>query len=145
MAGEWNGIPFQPHTLTIAGSVSAPLRSALSGRPLDVQRPVPATVLQNGSTGKAAPSYGVTGRFESGFCKGVSHTDTVQKKKTGLQSQCRQMKRRQKKRSKKEMAYTMICKQHRHEEKRFWFHQERRLVMPVSELQIIHERKVLRS
>ena len=42
------------------------------------------------------------------------------------------------------MTYTMICKQHRHEEKRFWFHQERRFVMPVSELQIIHERKVLR-
>ena len=145
MAGEWNGIPFQPHTLTIAGSVSAPLRSALSGRPLDVQRPAPATFMLNGSAGKAPPSYGVKGRFESGFCKGVSHVDTVQKRKTDLQLQCRQMKRRQKKRSKKEMAYTMICKQHRHEEKRFWFHQERRLVMPVSELQIIHERKVLRS
>ena len=91
-----------PARSVLSGAHWAPA-PALSGRPLDVQRPVPATVLQNGSTGKAAPSYGVTGRFESGFCKGVSHTDTVQKKKTGLQSQCRQMKRRQKKRSKEEM------------------------------------------
>ena len=27
------------------------------------------------------------------------------------------------------MTYTMICKQHRHEEKRFWFYQERRFVI----------------
>ena len=81
MAGEWNGVPFQPHTLKIAGSVSASLRSALSGRPLDVQRPVPAMIMQNGSTGKAAPSYGVTGRFESGFCNRVSSVDTVHKGK----------------------------------------------------------------
>ena len=37
-AGEWNGIPFQPHTLEIAGST-----------------PVPATLLQNGSTGRQHP------------------------------------------------------------------------------------------
>ena len=42
------------------------------------------------------------------------------------------------------MTYIMICKQHREEEKRFWFCQERWLAMPVSELQVIHERKVLR-
>ena len=35
------------------------------------------------------------------------------------------------------MLYSMICKQHRHEEKRFWFCQERRFVMPASELQIV--------
>ena len=35
------------------------------------------------------------------------------------------------------MAYMMICKQHRHEEKRFWFCQERGFVMPVSEKQIM--------
>ena len=64
MAGEWNGVPFQPHTLKIAGST-----------------PVPAMIMQNGSTGKAAPSYGVTGRFESGFCNRVSSVDTVHKGK----------------------------------------------------------------
>ena len=63
MAGEWNGVPFQPHTLKIAGST-----------------PVPAITMQNGSTGKAAPSYGVTGRFESGFCKEVSSADAVHEK-----------------------------------------------------------------
>ena len=31
------------------------------------------------------------------------------------------------------MLYTVFCKQHRHEEKRFWFCQERHFVMPVSE------------
>ena len=46
IAGEWNGLPFQPHKLKIAGSVSAPLRSALSERPLDVQRPAPATIAE---------------------------------------------------------------------------------------------------
>ena len=35
------------------------------------------------------------------------------------------------------MLYTMICKQHRHEEKRFWFCQERQFVMPVLEKQIM--------
>ena len=35
------------------------------------------------------------------------------------------------------MLYAMICKQHRHEEKRFWLCQERRFVMPVSEKQIM--------
>ena len=40
LAGEWNGIPFQPHTLKIAGSVSAPLRSAQNRGPLDLVRPV---------------------------------------------------------------------------------------------------------
>ena len=35
------------------------------------------------------------------------------------------------------MIYAMICKQHRHEEKRFWFRQERSFVMPVSEKQIM--------
>ena len=34
------------------------------------------------------------------------------------------------------MLYMMICKQHRQEEKRFWFCQEREFVMPVSEKQI---------
>jgi len=38
---------------------------------------------------------------------------------------------------KKTMLYVMICKQHRHEEKRFWFCQERQFVMPVSEKQIM--------
>ena len=109
MAGEWNGIPFQSHTLTIAGST-----------------PVPATVLQNGSTGKAAPSYGVTGRFESGFCKEVSSVDTVHGKDKLM-----------KKRSTTTMTYMMICKQHRQEGKRFWFCQERGFVMPVSEKQIM--------
>lgn len=37
----------------------------------------------------------------------------------------------------KTMLYAMICKQHRHEEKRFWFCQERQFVMPVSEKQIM--------
>ena len=36
------------------------------------------------------------------------------------------------------MLYMMICKQHRHEEKRFRFCQERRFVMPVLEKQIMH-------
>ena len=31
------------------------------------------------------------------------------------------------------MTYTMIYKQHRQEEKRFWFCQERGFLMPVSE------------
>ena len=35
------------------------------------------------------------------------------------------------------MLYTRICKQHRHEEKRFWFCQERHFDMPVSEKQIM--------
>ena len=35
------------------------------------------------------------------------------------------------------MLYSMICKQHRHEEKRFWFCQERQFVMPVLEKQIM--------
>ena len=38
---------------------------------------------------------------------------------------------------KKAMIYVMICKQHRHEQKRFWFCQERQFVMPVSEKQIM--------
>jgi len=42
------------------------------------------------------------------------------------------------------MLYTVICKQHRHEEKRFWFCQERRFVMPVSEKQIIRNKEVPR-
>ena len=56
IAGEWNGLPFQPHKMKIAGSVSAPLRSAQSRGPLDLVGPVPAMIMQNGSTGKAAPS-----------------------------------------------------------------------------------------
>ena len=36
------------------------------------------------------------------------------------------------------MLYMMICKQHRHEEERFWFCQERQFVMPVLEKQIMH-------
>ena len=35
------------------------------------------------------------------------------------------------------MIYATICKQHRHEQKRFWFCQERQFVMPVSEKQIM--------
>ena len=35
------------------------------------------------------------------------------------------------------MLYVMICKQHKHEQKRFRFCQERHFVMPVSEKQII--------
>ncbi len=35
------------------------------------------------------------------------------------------------------MIYAAICKQHRHEQKRFWFCQERQFVMPVSEKQIM--------
>ena len=35
------------------------------------------------------------------------------------------------------MRYTMICKQHRHEEERCWFCQERYIVMPVLEKQIL--------
>ena len=35
------------------------------------------------------------------------------------------------------MTYTMICKQHEHEEKRFWFCQRRSFVMPVPEKQIM--------
>ena len=42
------------------------------------------------------------------------------------------------------MLYTMICKQHRHEEKRFWFCQERQFVMPVLEKQIMHITEVSR-
>ena len=38
---------------------------------------------------------------------------------------------------KKTMLYVMICKQHRHEEKRFWFCQERQFVMLVLEKQIM--------
>ena len=37
----------------------------------------------------------------------------------------------------KTMIYAAICKQHRHEQKRFWFFQERQFVMPVSEKQIM--------
>ena len=39
------------------------------------------------------------------------------------------------------MLYTMICKQHKHEEERFWFRQERYFVMPVLEKQIIRNIK----
>ena len=116
MAGEWNGVPFQPHTLKIAGST-----------------PVPAMIMQNGSTGKAAPSYGVTGRFESGFCNRVSITDIVYDGKTIIISSRKQSG----KRSITTMTYTMTCKQHREEEKRFWFCQERGFLMPVSEKQIM--------
>ena len=35
------------------------------------------------------------------------------------------------------MLYVMVCKQHRHEEKRFWVCQERQFVMPVLEKQIM--------
>ena len=35
------------------------------------------------------------------------------------------------------MLYVMICKQHRYEQKRFWFCQKRQFVMPVSEKQIM--------
>ena len=42
------------------------------------------------------------------------------------------------------MLYTVICKQHRHEEKRFWFCQERQFVMPVSEKQIIRNKEMSR-
>lgn len=42
------------------------------------------------------------------------------------------------------MLYTMICKQHRHEEERFWFCQERQFVMPVLEKQIMHITEVSR-
>ena len=35
------------------------------------------------------------------------------------------------------MLYVMICRQHRHEQKRFWFCQERLFAMPVSEKQIM--------
>ena len=37
----------------------------------------------------------------------------------------------------KTMLYVMICRQHRHEQKRFWFCQERLFAMPVSEKQIM--------
>ena len=37
------------------------------------------------------------------------------------------------------MLYTMICKQHRHEEEHFWFCQKRHFVMPVLEKQIMPE------
>ena len=36
------------------------------------------------------------------------------------------------------MLYMMICKQHRQEEERFWFCQERQFDMPVLEKQIMH-------
>ena len=36
-----------------------------------------------------------------------------------------------------DMLYVMVCKQHRHEEKRFWVCQERQFVMPVLEKQIM--------
>ena len=39
----------------------------------------------------------------------------------------------------KTMIYAAICKQHRHEEKRFWEHQKRQFVMPVPEKQIMPE------
>jgi hypothetical protein len=42
------------------------------------------------------------------------------------------------------MLYTMICKQHRHEEKRFWFCQERKFVVPMSEKQIMQATGVFR-
>jgi len=35
------------------------------------------------------------------------------------------------------MLYVMICKQHRHEQKQFWFCQERQFIMSVSEKQIM--------
>ena len=35
------------------------------------------------------------------------------------------------------MLYVMICKKHRHEQKRFWFRQKRQFVMPVSVKQIM--------
>ena len=35
------------------------------------------------------------------------------------------------------MLYVMICKQHRYEQKLFWFCQKRQFVMPVSEKQIM--------
>ena len=35
------------------------------------------------------------------------------------------------------MTYTMTCKQHREEEKRFWFCQERGFLMPVSEKRML--------
>lgn len=34
------------------------------------------------------------------------------------------------------MTYITVCRQHRHEEERFWFCQERQFVMPVLEKQI---------
>ena len=37
------------------------------------------------------------------------------------------------------MLYVMICRQYRHEQKRFWFCQERVFGMPVSEKQIMPE------
>ena len=43
-----------------------------------------------------------------------------------------------------DMLYVMICKQHRHEEKRFWFCQERQFVMPVLEKQIIPGMEAIR-
>ena len=39
--------------------------------------------------------------------------------------------------AKKCVVYAMVCKQHRYEQKRFWFCQERQFVMPVSEKQIM--------
>ena len=42
------------------------------------------------------------------------------------------------------MMYAMVCKQFRKEEERFWFCQERRFVMPVSEKQIIQNKEVPR-
>ncbi len=35
------------------------------------------------------------------------------------------------------MIYAAICKQHRHEQKRFWVCLERQFIMPVSEKQIM--------
>lgn len=35
------------------------------------------------------------------------------------------------------MIYATICRQHRHEQKWFWFCQERQFVMPVSGKQIM--------
>lgn len=42
------------------------------------------------------------------------------------------------------MLYVMICKQNRHEQKRFWMFQERQFVMPVLEKQITHITEALR-
>ena len=120
-AGEWNGIPFQPHTLEIAGST-----------------PVPATIAE-WLDGEAPPSYGVTCRFESGFCNGCPmRTLFIQRKIRYVITVSEKLMKCLRKRRNATMLYVMICKQHRHEEERFWFCQERRFVMPVLEKQILH-------
>ena len=77
------------------------------------------------------PSYGVSGRFESGFCNWCP-IRTLFIKKVLVYNYHTGKKYRELKQLRRNtaMVYTMICKQHKHEEKRFWFFQDRSFVMP---------------